>query len=751
MQTSEEMNKKAKKAAETNPESTNATKKAADKPKTPPVANNQATEDAAQKTVDATKKATDAAKTTADAAKKAAATNPQSNDATKKAAKKPKTSVPLPQIAYLPKMTSPKHKKKNLTPEELKAETEAKQKKAKEDYNLGVNLYKGQNGQVIDKYRALQLIQSAADSGYAPAQDYIGNCYLNGLNNYIRHIPSAISWYEKAANQNYKKAQLHLADCYRYGKGIPRNPEKALELYRKASVDAPNNCLQAIVELGHCYREGIGVPKDAKEAFQHYQTAMAKGSVEAQAWLGSCHVVGEGVKENVIMGYSLLVEATQKGNKTASNQLKHFYTHGTGIPKEEAKAIAFFQALANQGCLHAQREMAGRYLNGAGVPKNAKLAVEYYTQLINDPQMASHSEVAKILIILVDCYEKGIGVLRDMRKALALAYLHAQITFKREACLEPLLTRFSALNPQQKEVEDILFDGLLSYQEKNNYEKSNKLIVIDREHYLIPKIRNAISYFERAALLGCAEAQYFMGICNANGVQFGELSIQDPNNNMAKEWYGQAANKGQADALFNLALLAEDSIGVSGDIPARIKEIHQYYEAAAKNGHEDACHNLAVCLEKGEGGFHQTPRVSALYQQARYAAYNFGIYENTHEGFFTEEVTKNNKTLARRLGLFDPDHYQAFYYEHIGPDQSPMNAYHCLKRSVARGNLQAERRLNQLASIVPLQRTILMGFNHWQLSDLASRGPGTIVTEYAFEETPETLRKRPAKKTIKLY
>src|SRR5262249_55048374 len=46
---------------------------------------------------------------------------------------------------------------------------------------------------------------------------------------------SAAQWYQKAASQGYAPAQIDLGSLYEQGKGVPKDPQLALNWYRKAS------------------------------------------------------------------------------------------------------------------------------------------------------------------------------------------------------------------------------------------------------------------------------------------------------------------------------------------------------------------------------------------------------------------------------------------------------------------------------------------------------------------------------------
>ncbi len=77
---------------------------------------------------------------------------------------------------------------------------------------------------------ALQVWMQPAQGGDAKAQTYVGEIYEKQGD-----FASAAQWYRKAADQGYAPAQIDLGSLYEQGKGVPKDPQQALNWYRKAS------------------------------------------------------------------------------------------------------------------------------------------------------------------------------------------------------------------------------------------------------------------------------------------------------------------------------------------------------------------------------------------------------------------------------------------------------------------------------------------------------------------------------------
>jgi TPR repeat protein len=89
----------------------------------------------------------------------------------------------------------------------------------------------------------------------------------------------AFELYQKAANLEYANGINNLGDCYQNGIGTGINKKKAFELYQKAANLGNAN---GINNLGYCYEIGIGTYIDKKMSFELYQKAAYLGNSTAQ-------------------------------------------------------------------------------------------------------------------------------------------------------------------------------------------------------------------------------------------------------------------------------------------------------------------------------------------------------------------------------------------------------------------------------------------------------------------------------------
>ena len=81
---------------------------------------------------------------------------------------------------------------------------------------------------------SLAVWMPQAEQGDPQAQVYVGEIFEKGLGR-APDLVAAAAWYEKAAAQKYARGQMNLAYLYEQGLGVPKDPLKALNLYRAAS------------------------------------------------------------------------------------------------------------------------------------------------------------------------------------------------------------------------------------------------------------------------------------------------------------------------------------------------------------------------------------------------------------------------------------------------------------------------------------------------------------------------------------
>ena len=102
----------------------------------------------------------------------------------------------------------------------------------------------------------------------AVAREYMGHiCSRRG------DMTEAYRWYALAAEDyNNQAMKLKMADAYFYGDGVPKNIQRALELYKEAGqYPSHEYYFEAQTKLAWIYELGQGVDKDSAEAEEHWK------------------------------------------------------------------------------------------------------------------------------------------------------------------------------------------------------------------------------------------------------------------------------------------------------------------------------------------------------------------------------------------------------------------------------------------------------------------------------------------------
>jgi hypothetical protein len=101
----------------------------------------------------------------------------------------------------------------------------------------------------VDDPEALQWLHIAADKGNAPAMVHMGVMFLLGTGGVNNDPVEAARWFGKAADAGSAAGMYDLATMYDDGQGIPEDPAKAKDLYRRAAALGHPEAKQRLAQL----------------------------------------------------------------------------------------------------------------------------------------------------------------------------------------------------------------------------------------------------------------------------------------------------------------------------------------------------------------------------------------------------------------------------------------------------------------------------------------------------------------------
>ncbi|MGQ0527203.1 MAG: tetratricopeptide repeat protein [Alphaproteobacteria bacterium] len=176
---------------------------------------------------------------------------------------------------------------------------------------------------------------------------------------------------------------------------------------------------------------------------------------------------------------------------------------------------------------------------------------------------------------------------------------------------------------------------------------------------------NGLKDMQERAFSGSMEDQHNLGALYASPK--GEL---EQDYTRAAFWFRQAAERGMANAQYNLGVMYHQGLGVEKDL----KQAVNWYKAAAAQNHAEAQYNLGIAYIEGAGVEYDPARAVENFERAAdqgviEASYNLGlIYENA------------------LLGRADPSKALAWY-----------------KRAADQGSPEATSALEQLARTLNIE------------------------------------------------
>lgn len=269
--------------------------------------------------------------------------------------------------------------------------------------------------------------------------------------------------------------------------------------------------------------------------------------LSANATLFASQPVKQKVKNEKVDTVAVIKEKAEKGDAAAQNTLGVWYYTGKGNIKQDYKeALKWWALSAKQDNPDAIGNMALCYQLGRGTQKDSLLAANLYEVAIkkgNKGIIPQHEAIVKntgsifSCLLLQECYQKGIGVEKNVKKAneylekaanekhlpsqytLALNYLNG----KQEAKAVEWFKKAA----RQRHVGATYYYGYLLYYGKGitaNQEEGIKFLKIAANkdftmaNYQLGKIysdkkdaKAAFPYLKKAAMQGNMEAKWLLG------------------------------------------------------------------------------------------------------------------------------------------------------------------------------------------------------------------------------------------------
>ena len=252
-----------------------------------------------------------------------------------------------------------------------------------------------------DEY--IKWITKSAFGGNLNAQYALGCDYFEATNGVEKNIEKAEILLKRPAQNGNARAQLLLGRIYKKGGAVPKNEEKAFELFESAAQREP----EALYELGLCYYNSIGVKKSYYKALKYINEAAEAGVEKARKFIEAQDIAIEKRKhkQELLSSYlRCVLNEEQSGIEDLENARELFEDDDDDESKEILTKVYYWLALA-----YCRREVSRgeRYL--------AVKAREYL-------KLSAERGYAQAQYILAHWYANGYGSeSRDKTEDLASA------------------------------------------------------------------------------------------------------------------------------------------------------------------------------------------------------------------------------------------------------------------------------------------------------------------------------------------
>lgn len=213
----------------------------------------------------------------------------------------------------------------------------------------------------------------------------------------------------EGADAGIKRAEYYraYAECYSDNK----MGKKALGLFTEC---AQRGFSAAWLELGHIYDRGEWAQKDERKSLECYEKALQLGDGEAAYYLGQYYEKGGIVEKDLEKAVEIYRRGVELGAADAKAELGIAYFEGKGVLKDYVQAFYWLRESYDEGENKSGYYLAISYFNGLGTGLDEKKGFIVLEQTVAYTFCYKRDEAKELLI---NCYEKGIGTERNMKKA----------------------------------------------------------------------------------------------------------------------------------------------------------------------------------------------------------------------------------------------------------------------------------------------------------------------------------------------
>ena len=270
-------------------------------------------------------------------------------------------------------------------------------------FALGVAYYNGE-GIRQNRFKAFRCFREGAEAGDAEAQSALATCYIHGLGTAVSSLRAG-SWYSAAAKQGNPDGLYGKGLLAHYGSELDSVDYAVAKDWYEKAIAAGH--ARANFSLGALYEEGLGVPKDPRKALELYRVAKERGEQGVDEAYERVRKIVESANGGVATGAEEKTNASGKGDNPMcevdrlwwENRIRQRASQDRGCEKSELEEI---EKAAKAKNAEAQYVMGLTYEKGEVVGRDFGKAREWY-------EKSSMNGFPKATMAVARFFEKGIG------------------------------------------------------------------------------------------------------------------------------------------------------------------------------------------------------------------------------------------------------------------------------------------------------------------------------------------------------
>ena len=380
--------------------------------------------------------------------------------------------------------------------------------------------------------------------------------------------------------------------------------------------------------LGLCHLRGRGMQQDERRAFDFFYKGAERGHPGAINQVGLFYREGRVVEKDLNMSATWFEKSASLDNPLGQFYFARALQNGEGVARDEARAAALLAKSAARGCAEA---IVARNAPRPPPPvaKAAPLPVRVVVRADADPMEA----IARLF------NARASGSVRGFAQAAAeVAEMARQ---GRPICpyVLAVASRMSFPPPAARLDEGTRSKYLNDWRgpiKKLADEKNDPMAL-----YLLSLEGNDRSLLHRAAEAGNVQA---MNVWGTYLITHRARETSDTNevNRILGEavgYFKKAADKGDANGLYNLGMCHMQGIGVSQDD----QNAFVNFQSAAEKGHPEAMNNVALFYREGRVVEKNLKWSANLFEKSAsydnpYGQFNFALALQNGEGVAQDEA-----------------------------------------------------------------------------------------------------------------